>query len=65
MSKTGTYKVVNGEVVKVSDRVHTQSDVFMPRDTIHSGHYFENLGTIITSKEHKRQVMKEQNVTEA
>ena len=43
----------------------TREHIYMPRDTAHSGHFFENLDCHIRDKEHKRQVMDEQGVYEA
>lgn len=64
---TYKYDEKTGELVCVDSRNgKLRSSVWMPKDTIHSGHRFENLGDkIITSKEHKRQVMKEMGVAEA
>lgn len=63
-----TYKFNSetGELECVSTRNgKLRSSVYMPKDSIHSGHFFENLNCHVKSKEHKRQVMKQMNVVEA
>lgn len=67
MGKTGKYiyDPVTKEMVKVSDKARVKDHVFMPRDHIHSGAHFENLGdkTFYTANE-KRQYMKEKGIAE-
>lgn len=54
------------EVELISNRNgKLQTQVHMPRDTDHSGHFFENLNCRIHSKAHKREVMKKMGVAEA
>ena len=63
-SKTGTYMVVDGEVVKVSDQVPKVAytfDCFVPN----KGYFSENLGCFIDSRHKKRAVMQAQGVKEA
>lgn len=65
MSKTGTYKVIDGEVVKVSDRIPSlKAPVYFPSACDHSGYYSEALDKHFYSKDHKRQVMNEMGVAE-
>jgi len=67
MSKTGryVYDPETDKIIKVSDRAKIKSNVFMPRDTIHSGHRFENLGNrVFANKDEKRKYMKENHIAE-
>ena len=61
------YNPETGELDCISDRNgKLRPPVFMPKDTIHSGAHFENLGDIVVkNKDHKREVMKQQGVVEA
>lgn len=64
MSNTGTYRVIDGKVVKVSDRVPGLAytfDCFVPN----GGYNSENLGCFIDSRRKKREVMRVQGVREA
>lgn len=47
MSKTGTYKIINGKLVKISDRIPNLKHTFFPEV---EGHYNYALGKVITSK---------------
>jgi hypothetical protein len=66
-SKTGKYKVINGEVVKVSDRIpQLKTRVWFPGKSAHSGAHFENLDDkTFYSADEKRTYMKEHNIAEA
>jgi hypothetical protein len=48
-----------------SDNGKLRTPVFMPKDSIHTGHFFENLNCHIRDKNHKRGVMKKMGVSEA
>lgn len=70
MSKTGHYKYINGELVKVSDKPRISKSVFFPKRSKQScGAYVdEHLGhepVVVKSKEHKRQIMRDQHLGEA
>lgn len=68
INKTGTYKLVNGKLEKISDRVpNTQVfDCYVPE----GGYYSENLcpdpgkSVFVKSRQHKRALMKAQGVRE-
>jgi hypothetical protein len=70
VSKTGTYAYRDGKLVKVSDRVPSlRSPVyFPPRSKRSCGAYeeehFGDKPVMVTSKDHKRQIMKEQHLAE-
>lgn len=65
MSKSGTYKVIDGELVKVSDKIpRLKENVYFPGASDHSGYFSENLNAHIRSKEHKRQVLKQKGAAE-
>lgn len=65
MSKTGTYRVEAGKLVKVSDEVpRLKQRVYVKR----GGQYFENLGpepVWIRDAAHKRRVLRELKLEEA
>lgn len=63
MSKTGTYKIIDGKLVKISDRVPRRMPVIWPghNDPRTNGMVFENLGhepTYISTKNQLREVLK-------
>lgn len=65
MSKTGTYKIINGELVKVSDRVPSlRPSVYFPKASDHSGYTSEMAGVHFRNKNHKREVLKEKGWAE-
>ena len=64
--KTGRYKVVDGEVVKISDRVTISSHVYFPKASIHTGGRFEHLREKpFASRQEKREYMKNKGLAEA
>jgi hypothetical protein len=76
MSKTGHYvwdpdapssvTGKKGAFVKVSDKPgRLRKQIYWPKACEHSGYYSESLDTHFQSKDHKRQVMEEQGVSEA
>lgn len=67
MSNTGTYKMIDGELVKVSDRVPSLKPfVYFPGHGAndHSGYYSEGLGKFVKSKDHKREILKKKGWAE-
>lgn len=69
MSNTGTYKMVKGKFIKVSDRLpKLRSSVYYPPRSKRScgSYYDEHLGdTWVHSKDHKRKILQEQHLKEA
>lgn len=66
MSNTGRYKVINGELVKISDRAFIPSHVYFPKDSIHTGGHFEHLrDKPFATRSEKREYMREKGVIEA
>jgi hypothetical protein len=69
MSNTGTYKLIDGKMVKVSDKTpNIKGHMWYPKRSqrSHGGYHDEHLGDVfVESKEHKRQIMKEQHLAEA
>lgn len=66
MSYTGKYKVIDGELIKVSDRAYIPSQVYFPKDSIHTGGHFEHLrDKPFATKSEKRNYMKEKGIAEA
>lgn len=68
MSKTGKYRYnpVTKELEKISDRASVPAHVWFPKDSIHTGGYFENLGDKhFDSAQEKRNYMKEKGIAEA
>ena len=66
MSRTGRYKIIDGELVKISDRASIPSHVWFPKDSIHTGGRFEHLREEpFTSRQEKREYMREKGVAEA
>lgn len=67
MSITGKYKYnpETGKVEKVSDDIpRLSTDVYFPKASEHSGHFFENLDKKFYSKEEKRVYMQEKGIAE-
>jgi len=62
MSRSGTYKLIHGQMVKVSDKIPCLNDVF----NIHfkEDYYSHELGCQITSKAQKKRLMEENNLIE-
>lgn len=69
MSKTGRYAYREGKLVKISDKAKLRSPVFFPkRSKRRCGAYLDpNLGNdpvVVTSKDHKREIMKREHLKE-
>lgn len=65
MNKSGTYKIIDGELVKVSDNIPSlKPSVWFPKASGHSGYYSENLDSHIMSRDHKRRILKEKGAAE-
>lgn len=69
MSLTGRYVHRDGKMVKVSDKASLRSPVyFPPRSKRRCGAYLDpNLGNnpvVVTSKDHKREIMKREHLKE-
>lgn len=52
---TGTYKVIGGKLVKVSDRVGSRR--FLSCTCPSGGYRSENLGCFVKSRTHKRELL--------
>jgi len=61
-SKTGTYKVVDGKMTKVSDRVGSRR--FLTCTCPSGGYCSENLGCFVKSRTHKRALLDAQGLEE-
>lgn len=61
-STTGTYKVVNGKVVKVSNKVKSRR--FLTCACPSGGYYSENLDCFVKSRTHKRELLDEKGLEE-
>ena len=63
MSKTGTYKIVNGDMVKVSDRIPWVSfdHVSLPKG---QGYFSRSLGREIRSRRQKRDILARRGLAE-
>lgn len=62
-SKTGTYKMVDGKLTKISDKIPNMNFVGLscPKGGFHS----ENLGGFVKSRKHKLALMNQRGVREA
>lgn len=61
-STTGTYKVVDGKLVKVSDRVGSRR--FLTCTCPPGGYHSENLGCFVESRTHKRELLDRRGLEE-
>lgn len=61
-NKTGTYKLVDGKLTKVSDRVPNMR--FMSCTCPRYGYYSEHLDTFVETRKHKRKLLDERGLEE-
>ncbi len=62
MGKSGIYKVINGRLEKVSDEIPNVSGLF--NASFRDPYYSHTLGTWIDSRQQKRELMKQQGLSE-
>lgn len=62
MNRSGTYKFIHGQMVKVSDKIPNLNDVF--NVYFKEDYYSHELGCTITSKAQKKRLMEENNLIE-
>lgn len=61
-TKTGTYRFVEGRLVKISDRVRSRR--FLTCTCPSGGYFSENLGCFVRSRIHKRDILNRQGLEE-